>query len=106
MAFTKTPTTWIDNWAFSSPNITIPVATFPELSDAEANTSSGDIRKIVFAILEKLWLEWAATETANRPTKWTMTKSASVNTATGITTVQYVNTFSILTTGQDVADEA
>jgi hypothetical protein len=106
MAFTKTPTTWIDNWAYSAPNITIPLATFPEMSADDAHTSTGDIRKIVFAVMEKLWLEWVATETANRPGKWTMTKSASVNTATGITTVQYVNTFLVSTTAQDVADEA
>lgn len=106
MAFVKTPTTWIDNWSYSAPNITVPLATFPEMSADDAHTSTGDIRKIVFAIMEKLWLEWVATATADRPGKWTMTKSASVNTTTGITTVQYVNTFSILTTAQDVADEA
>ena len=106
MAFTKTPTAWLDDWSENGTAISVPLATFPELTEAEADGANGDIRKIVFAILEKLWLEWAATETANRPTKWTMTKSASVNTSTGITTVQYVNTFAVETTAQDVADEA
>lgn len=106
MAFTKTPTTWLDDWSENGTTISVPLATFPELTEAEADGASGDIRKIVFAIMEKLWTEWAATETANRPGKWTMTKSASVNTTTGITTVQYVNTFAVETTAQDVADEA
>lgn len=106
MAFTKTPSTWLDNWSEDATNITVPLATFPELTAAEADGTTGDIRKIVFAVLEKLWLEWVATATADRPGKWTMTKSASVNTSTGITTVQYVNTFLVETTAQDVADEA
>lgn len=106
MAFSDTPTDWIADWEEDETDITVPIASFAELTAAEADGTTGDIRKIVFAILEQLWTVWAATASADRPTKWTMSKSASVNTTTGITTVQYVNTFSVETTAQDVADES
>jgi len=106
MAFTATPTAWIPSWAEDGTDITVPIASFPELTAAEADAVTGDIRKITFAILEQLWDVWTATATADRPTQWTMAKNASVNTATGITTTQYTCTFAIETTAQDVADEA
>ena len=105
MAFSKTPTDWIPNWSENGTAISVPIASFTELTDAEADGANGDIRKIAFAWMEALWLEWNSLETANRPTKWNLTKSASVNTSTGITTTQYVQRFSIKTTAQDVDDE-
>ena len=105
MAFSKTPTDWIPSWSENGTDISVPIASFTELTDAEADGANGDIRKIAFAWMEALWLEWNSLETANRPTKWNLTKSASVNTSTGITTIQYIQTFYVETTAQDVADE-
>lgn len=105
MAFSKTPTDWIPFWAEDATNITVPIASFTELTAAEADGASGDIRKIAFAWMEALWAEWNSLATADRPTKWNLTKTASVNTSTGITTIQYIQTFYVETTAQDVADE-
>jgi hypothetical protein len=106
MAFSPVPTDWISGWSEDATNITVPIASFPELTAAEADGASGDIRKIAFALLEKLFQAWNGKAAADRPGKWTMSKSASVNTSTGITTVQYVVTFQIATTAQDVAAES
>jgi hypothetical protein len=107
MAFAKVPTAWLPNWTLTDTNtkISVPIASFAELTSAEADGTTGDIRKIVFAFMEALWLEWNSLATADRPTKWNMTKAASVNTSTGITTIQYVQTIYVQTTAQDVADE-
>lgn len=105
MAFSAVPNTWLDNWSENGTNISVPIATFPELTAPEANATTGDIRKIVFALQEKLWTEWNERASTDRPTKWTLSKNASVNTGTGVTTVQYVHTIYLQTTAQEVAAE-
>ena len=106
MAFSPVPTDWIASWSEDGTDITVPIASFPELTAAEADAASGDIRKIAFAWMEKLFQAWNGKATADRPVKWTMAKSANVNTSTGVTTVQYVATFYVQTTAQEVADES
>jgi hypothetical protein len=107
MAFSKVPTAWLPSWILTDTDtkISVPIASFAELTAGEADAASGDIRKIAFAWMEALWLEWNSLATADRPTKWNLTKTGSVNTSTGITTIQYVQTFYVETTAQDVADE-
>jgi hypothetical protein len=105
MAFTKTPTAWIASWAEDGTNITVPLASFPELTAAEADASSGDIRHIVFAVIEKLYQEWVGRAVADRPTKWTCSKSVSTNTTTGEVTNTYNFVLRTTIASQDVSDE-
>jgi hypothetical protein len=104
MAFDKTPTTWLENWSEDGTDITVPLATFPELTAAEADATTGDIRKIAFAIAEKLYQAWALTASADRPDKMRITRT---RTATGTATmvVQYTLRFELNVTGQEVEDE-
>lgn len=106
MAFSAVPTSWIADWSEDGTDITVPLASFPELTAAEADGTTGDIRKIAFAVLEKLFQEWISRDSADRPAMWTAAKTVSVNTSTGVSTAQYVMTFKLETTAQDVADEA
>lgn len=92
MAFSAVPTDWIANWSEDGTNITVPIASFPELTAAEADATTGDIRQIVWAIVTKLYEEWIGTPTADRPTKWTCSKSVSQNTTTG----EVTNTFTFV----------
>lgn len=105
MAFDKTPTTWLPNWSADATTITVPIATFPELTAAEADEATGDIRDIVFAIVEKLWQAYNATATADRPIKWTMSKMASVNTARNTLSNRYIFTLETEIGTQEMADE-
>lgn len=105
MAWTPVPTTWLSGWSEDATNITVPIATFPELTAAEADATTGDIRKIIFALCEKFWSVWNALATADKATKMNITKSSSVNTSTGIITNVYTFTFYNTITGQDVASE-
>jgi hypothetical protein len=105
MAFNPAPNTWIADWSEDETDISVPIASFPELTAAEADGATGDIRKIVWAITEKLYQEFNSRAAADRPKKWTMSKSASVNSTTGVITNTITMTFlnSILT--QDVVAE-
>ena len=92
MAFDPTPTTWLASWSEDGTTISVPIATFPELTAVEADAATGDIRKIAWALMEKLYATYNATAIADRPTKWTMSKSSSINTTTGIVTNTFVTT--------------
>lgn len=78
----------------------------PELTDAEANASTGDIRKIYFALAEAIYQSWNNTATANRPTKMTIARSSSINESTGIATKTYVLTFATGVISQEVTPES
>jgi hypothetical protein len=107
MAFVKTPSTWLPNWSEDATNITVPIATFPELTAAEADAAAGDIRKILFAILEQQWNLFRVLATADKPTMMNMVKTATINPTTGdeehLFTIRFTNTR--VAQGSDVKDE-
>lgn len=106
MAFSDTPTDWISGLAENGTILSFPLASFPELTADEAHGTTGDIRKIWFAILEKLWNEWNDRAAGDRPGKWTQTKSISINTSTGVVTTTYVSTIYTDILTQEVVDES
>lgn len=106
MAFDKTPEAWIDNWSENGTQISVPIASFAELTAAEADSTNGDIRKIVWALMEHMYTEYNNTPTADRPTRWTCTKTATVNATTGVVTNVFVNTISTEVLTQEVVDES
>lgn len=77
-----------------------------QLTDVEANATTGDWRKVVFAIMEQLNTNWQTLDAADRPTKLSITKNSRVDANTGI----IVNTYTVVTTNvigaQEVAPEA
>jgi len=106
MAFSDTVVTdWIPSWSEDGTDITVPIASFPELTAAEADAVTGDARKIWFAICEQAYASWLATAAADRPEKMVMYKSSSTNVSTGITTHTYQFRFQNEVSAQDVADE-
>lgn len=110
MAFNPLPQTWFTGLTSGTTthlttDLVIPIATFPELTAAEINVTTGDVRKFLYAICEKAWSVWNALLTADRPNKMTLTKSSSVDATTGIVTNVYTFTFKNSITAQDVASE-
>lgn len=77
----------------------------PELTDVEANPATGDMRKIVFAIEQALYLAMQAITSADRPAKWTNNRSSSVNDSSDIVSRVFVNQFSTEIAGEEVAAE-
>jgi hypothetical protein len=105
MAFDPKPSTWIPDWSEDGTDITVPIASFPEMSAVEADATTGDIRKVLFAICAKLHAQWIATPSANHPNRMTISKRSSVNTTTGITTQYFQFQFDTMTTAEEVAAE-
>jgi len=107
MAFDKTPKTWIPGWSADGTDITIAaLATeFPKLTAAEADASSGDIRKILFAICDKINSVWTGLASTDRPTKMKVSRSSYLNETTGLTTQTYTFQFTTATTGEEVDNE-
>jgi len=103
--FSEVPTDWIANWSEDGTNISVPLTDFPELTAAEADAATGDIRKIMFAIAHKFYDAWNDTVLADRPNRMTLNKSISTNVDTGIATNTFTCRFENEITGQDVADE-
>lgn len=48
------PNQWIADWSENGTNITVPIASFSRMTAADADGETGDIRRVVFAILEQL----------------------------------------------------
>jgi len=65
------------------------MGTLDELTDAEANATTGDWRKVLFAIMEMIYSKWSGLATADRPSKVVVTRSSSVNNITSEITRTY-----------------
>jgi hypothetical protein len=106
MAFTKTPTTWLAGWSENGTDITLPIASLPQLTAAEADGTTGDIRKILFALCDALANAWNALAEADRPAKMAIARSTSVNDQTGGVRRAYTLQFDLAAVAEEVEDEA
>lgn len=111
MAFNPLPQSWFTGMtdgstSCSATDMVIPISTFPELTAAEIDSSTGDIRKFLFAFLEKCWAVYNALATADKPSKMTMQKSVSVDTSTGVNTNTYIITIKTAVATQEVVSES
>jgi hypothetical protein len=79
MAFDKTPTTWLPGYALTSSQAIFntathaPTVTLPQLTDTEANASTGDIRAVAFAMIEALFQGWVS-QVGSEPNKMTISR--------------------------------
>ena len=95
MAFSQVPTDWIASYSSDGTNLTIPRASLPELSSAEAHTSTGDIRDIVFSFVERIYQVYITSAAADRPAKMALIRSTQTNETTGKVTGQYTINFTM-----------
>ena len=108
MAFDNKPNTWIPGWSVTG-GTDIAVAAlataFPQMTAAEAHATTGDIRKVLFAICDKIWSVWNALASGDKPTMMKVNRSSFVNETTGLTTRTYTFQFVTATTGEEVENE-
>ena len=104
MAFNPAPSHWIASFSEDGTLISVPIASFPELTAAEADGTTGDIRKVAYAFCEKLNAQFVA-EGANVPVRMQIGKNTAYNAQTGQITASYVFTFTLATALTDVAAE-
>ena len=105
MAFDKTPTTHIAGWSEDGTNVTFPISSFAQLDATEADAATGDIRRIAFALAEKLFAIYAAMATADRPVNFAVRRSTSDG-ASGNLNRSYSIDFTIEATALEVIPEA
>lgn len=105
MAFDPKPSTWIDSWSENGTDITVPIASFAEMTAAEADATTGDIRKVLYAICEHLYQEWNTTLAGDRPSKMTIGRTSTVNEANDEITRRYTLTFVTTSTATEVVGE-
>ena len=105
MAWSAVPTDYMADWSSDETDITLPIASLPELTAAEADPVSGDIRDIMYAFINQWYAVWNALPTADRSNKLTLNKTMS-GTSTGLIQHQYIFTFLLAPTGLNVAPEA
>ena len=76
-----------------------------EVTDAEAAEATGDIRKVIFGIMEMLYTAWSRIASADRPAKLTIYRSSQ---SSGGTTLTHTYTVVVQNsiTAQEVEDEA
>ena len=111
MAFNKAPTNWLTGYSLNTNAVTVntsnagATATFPELTNIEANATDGDIRKIVYAVIEQLYQKFQATPTADRPNRMSVTRSSAVGANNSISHT-YIVSLTLAASGLEVAEEA
>lgn len=105
MAFSALPTNVIASWSEDGTNVTFPIASIPELTAAEADAATGDSRKIIYAMLERLYQWWLALAPADRPSRVTVSRSSSVDDATGNITRYYSIAVVVVPSGVEVIAE-
>jgi len=108
MAFNILPTGLVPGYTYTASNMSFPISVFPEITAAEASaTSGGDIRKILYGIMEKLYTSMQALNTVDRSTKMLIGKSSSYDSSVvpNRATHQYTITFINDVGTQDVAAE-
>lgn len=106
MAVDLKPSTYIASWSEDETNVTFPIASVPLLTAEEADGTTGDIRKVTFALVEQLYSVYVGIAAADRPTKMTIAKASSVNTETGVVTNSYTFRFFTEIVDQEVVAEA
>lgn len=105
MPFDPAPTELFAGMSEDGTDLTIPIASIPELTAAEADAVTGDLRKLIYALSERMFQYYNALPTADRPTKITVAKSIQSSPTTGTQTISYVIRCVTASTGTEVIDE-
>ena len=102
------PTYFFGSWSEDGTDITIPIASIPELTAGEADATTGDSRKTLFAICDQIFTAWNAIATADKPGNMTISKSISPNVSAGTEAIQYILRFTtaVAAGSREVVDEA
>jgi len=112
MAFNKAPSNWLTGYSLNTNTVNVQTsnagatATFPELTSAEANATTGDIRKIVYAVIEQLYQKFQATTAADRPNRMSISRSSTVGADNTVNHTYVLSLTLSAAGGLDVADEA
>lgn len=105
MAFDPAPTNLFAGMSEDGTDLTIPIASIPELTAAEADAVTGDLRKLIYALGEQMFAWYNGLAAADRPTKVSIGKSIQSNTAAGTQVVTYSLRCTTAVSGTEVVAE-
>jgi hypothetical protein len=105
MAVNILPTTIFADWAEDGTDITLPIASLPELTDAEADAVTGDSRAVMFALVDQMESAFNDIIEADRPTKMSITKNADIAVGGGEVVRNYTFSFYLTPATVEVSDE-
>ena len=105
MAFDPKPSSFLTDWSEDGTDITVPIASFSELTAAEADATTGDWRKIVFAFLEHLYSYYTSLPSGDQPTKLAITRTTTV-TSEDVMTRTYTIRITSDILSKEVSDES
>ena len=87
-----TPDAWFASWSENGTNITLPIGSVTDLTAAEADVTTGDIREVLFKMLETLKAAQDALPTADKPEYMTLYSTSAFN-SSGKVVTKYSVTF-------------
>lgn len=93
MAINRAPATWWPSWSEDGTTISVPIASFPEMTAAEADGTTGDICNVLYAMLHKTYAKYVSLATADKPTTMGVYKNVAENATTGKQTVTFTVQF-------------
>jgi len=105
MAFDDTPTELFSGMSEDGTDLTIPLASLPELTEAEADAVTGDSRKIAYALAMRLFNWYDGLDEADKPGKLSFFKNGP-NTTGSTTKTTFTFEFEVDASAIDVADES
>lgn len=103
MAYDDVPTDLFSGMSEDGTTLSIPIASIPQLTAAEADATTGDARKIVYAILRQVFDYYDGLATADKPARMTVTRQKAYS--GGTDTETFIVAFQTDVSGIDVADE-
>ena len=106
MAINNVPSSWIPSWSEDGTTVSFPIASIPFLDATEADGTTGNISKVLFAILDEMFEVYNGLPTAEKPTKMTVFRSTSTNDATGTVTKSYQFVFNVVVGSVEVQAES
>lgn len=83
MPFNSSPNVWFSGLTVDSSGVTFPYSSMDNLTQADSDPTTGDMREIVFGFCEALADNMALTATADRPSQLSVTRTATVSTVSG-----------------------
>lgn len=105
MAMNLAPSHWLAGYTADSSGITIPLTALPGLSAAEADETTGDIRKVARAVVAALHAAYLAEAEADRPSQMQLSRYTSVDEENDTTTRTYQARFVVEVGEEEVVDE-
>lgn len=93
--FDDAPTTTIPSYASDGTTISFTIANLTDLTSGEAHATTGDIRKILFRLLDKIFTTWDALDEADQPTKVTFRRAQRLSGVGGNILQKYTIEFTV-----------